>query len=170
MGGAGESAGTEVRAMGAVAREAVARGVGTAVAGGLAAVGALHAVWTVTPWPLRTPGEFADTVVGSGEGVPPVAACLAVAGALGTAAYLVAAEAGVAPAVGPARVRRAGVRTVAAVLLARGAGGLVVSGLGLAGSSERFRRMDTRYYAPLCLALGAGAAVTSRFPGSGRVA
>ncbi|MFF7459310.1 DUF3995 domain-containing protein [Kitasatospora sp. NPDC008115] len=149
---------------------AVTRGVGVAVAGGLAVAGALHAVWTVTPWPLRTPEEFADTVVGTGEGVPPAAACVAVAGALGAAAYLVAAEAGVAPAVGPARVRRAGVRTVSAVLLARGAGGLVVSGLGLGARSERFRRMDTRYYAPLCLALGAGAAVTSGFPGRGWVA
>ncbi|MFE7560108.1 DUF3995 domain-containing protein [Kitasatospora sp. NPDC057500] len=149
---------------------AVTRGVGAAVAGGLAVAGALHAVWTVTPWPLRTPEEFADTVVGTGEGVPPAAACAAVAGALGAAAYLVAAEAGVAPAVGPARVRRAGVRAVSAVLLARGAGGLVVSGLGLGARSERFRRMDTRYYAPLCLALGAGAAVTSGFPGRGWVA
>ncbi|WP_344336439.1 DUF3995 domain-containing protein [Kitasatospora putterlickiae] len=148
----------------------MARGVGVAVAGGLGVAGALHAVWTVTPWPLRTPEEFADTLVGTGEGVPPAAACAAVAGALGAAAYLVAAEAGVAPAVGPERVRRAGVRVVSAVLLARGAGGLVMSGLGLGARSERFRRMDSRYYAPLCLALGAGAAVTSRFPGRGRVA
>ncbi|WP_327676548.1 DUF3995 domain-containing protein [Kitasatospora sp. NBC_00458] len=137
------------------------RAVGTAVAGVLAGTGALHALWTVTPWPLRTPEEFADAVVGTGDGVPPAAACAAVAGLLGSAAYLVAAEAGVVPAVGPARLRRAGVRAVSAVMLARGAGGLVVFGGGLAGHSERFRRLDTRYYSPLCLALGAGAAAVA---------
>ncbi|MEU6237016.1 DUF3995 domain-containing protein [Kitasatospora sp. NPDC047058] len=147
---------------------------GAAVAGVLAATGALHAVWAVTPWPLRTPEEFADTVVGTGDGVPPAAACVAVAGLLGSAAYLVGAEAGVLPAAGPARVRRHGVRAVAGVMLARGAGGLVVFGGGLAARSERFRRLDTRYYSPLCLALGAGAAVVaaagrrrSGGPGSG---
>ncbi|MFB8237290.1 DUF3995 domain-containing protein [Kitasatospora purpeofusca] len=137
------------------------RAVGTAVAGVLAGTGALHALWTVTPWPLRTPEEFADTVVGTGEGVPPAAACAAVAGLLGAAAYLVAAEAGAAPAVGPARLRRAGVWTVSAVLLTRGAGGLMVFGGERARRSERFRRLDTRYYSPLCLALGTGAAVVA---------
>ncbi|MBD0670541.1 hypothetical protein BU198_07380, partial [Streptomyces sp. CBMA156] len=61
----------------------------------------LHAVWAVTPWPLGSAEEFADAVVGQGDGVPPAAACLAVAGALGAGAYLVGSEAGVLPAVGP---------------------------------------------------------------------
>ncbi|CAN3980386.1 DUF3995 domain-containing protein [Kitasatospora purpeofusca] len=141
------------------------RVVGTAVAGALAGTGALHALWTVTPWPLRTPEEFADTVIGTGDGVPPAAACAAVAGLLGTAAYLVAAEAGAAPAVGPARLRRAGVWTVSAVLLTRGAGGLMFFGGDLARRSERFRRLDARYYSPLCLALGTGAAVVAAAQG-----
>ncbi|MCG6493306.1 DUF3995 domain-containing protein [Kitasatospora sp. A2-31] len=130
---------------------------GAVVAGVLAGTGVLHAVWAVSPWPLRTPAELADAVAGWGDEMPPAAACLAVAGALGAAAYLVGAESGVLPAAGPARVRRAGVRTVSAVMLARGAGGLLVSGLGLSGQSARFRRLDARYYSPLCLALGAGA-------------
>ncbi|MFJ3787123.1 DUF3995 domain-containing protein [Kitasatospora sp. NPDC090091] len=133
------------------------KAAGAVVAGVLAGTGVLHTVWAVSPWPLRTPEELADAVVGTGDGMPPAAACLAVAGALGAAAYLVGAEAGVLPAAGPARVRRAGVWTVSAVMLARGAGGLLVSGLGLGGSSARFRRLDVRYYSPLCLALGAGA-------------
>ncbi|MFD7415615.1 DUF3995 domain-containing protein [Kitasatospora purpeofusca] len=137
------------------------RVVGTAVAGALAGTGALHALWTVTPWPLRTPEEFADTVVGTGDGVPPAAACAAVAGLLGAAAYLVAAEAGAVPAVGPARLRRAGVWTVSATLLTRGAGGLTLVGGERALRSERFRRLDARYYSPLCLALGTGAAVVA---------
>ncbi len=77
------------------------RVAGAAVAAVLGATGALHAVWAVTPWPLGTPEEFADAVVGTGDGVPPAAACVAVAGLLGTAAYLVGAEAGVLPGVGP---------------------------------------------------------------------
>ncbi|MEV7781026.1 DUF3995 domain-containing protein [Kitasatospora sp. NPDC088351] len=136
------------------------RVTGTAVAGALAATGALHALWAVTPWPLRTPEEFAETMVGAGEGAPSAAACLAVAGALGTAACLVGAEAGVLPAAGPRWVRRAGVRAVAGVLLARGAAGPLVFG-GLTERTERFRRLNVRYYSPLCLALGAGAAVVA---------
>ncbi|RKT18231.1 uncharacterized protein DUF3995 [Streptomyces sp. 1114.5] len=139
------------------AMSSVVRATGDVVAGALAAMGALHAVWAVTPWPLRTPEEFADTVVGAGEGVPPAAACVAVAGLLGTAAYLVGAEAGVLPAVGPERVRRAGVRAVAGVLLARGVGGPVLFGQ-LSERSDRFRRLNVRYYSPLCVALGVGAA------------
>ncbi|WP_395296399.1 DUF3995 domain-containing protein [Kitasatospora hibisci] len=130
---------------------------GAVVAGALAGAGVLHAVWAVSPWPLRTSAELADAVVGRGDRMPSAAACLAVAGALGVAAYLVGAEAGVLPAAGPARVRRAGVRTVSAVLLARGAGGLLLSGLGSGGRSARFRRLDVRAYSPLCLALGGGA-------------
>ncbi|WP_063832382.1 MULTISPECIES: DUF3995 domain-containing protein [Streptomyces] len=133
------------------------RVAGAAVAAVLGATGALHAVWAVTPWPLGTPEEFADAVVGTGDGVPPAAACVAVAGLLGTAAYLVGAEAGVLPGVGPERLRRAGVRTVAGVLLARGVGGPVVFGR-VSERSERFRRLNVRYYSPLCVALGAGAA------------
>ncbi|MFF2076248.1 DUF3995 domain-containing protein [Kitasatospora sp. NPDC058162] len=133
------------------------KAAGVVVSAGLAVTGALHAVWVVTPWPLRTPEEFADTVVGTGEGVPPAAACLAVAGLLGTASYLVAAEAGVLPALGPRQLRRAGVRTVAGGLLARGLGGPVVFGR-LSERSARFRRLNVRYYSPLCVALGAGAA------------
>ncbi|MFE4973044.1 DUF3995 domain-containing protein [Kitasatospora sp. NPDC056651] len=142
------------------------RVAGGVVAGALAATGVLHAVWAVTPWPLRTPEEFADAVVGAGEGVPPARACLVVAGALGAGAYLVGAEAGVLPAVGPGRLRRAGVRTVAGVLLARGMAGPVVYGR-VSGRSERFRRLNVRYYSPLCVALGAGAAAVTR-AGSGR--
>ncbi|MEU9041230.1 MULTISPECIES: DUF3995 domain-containing protein [unclassified Kitasatospora] len=135
----------------------VVRATGVVVSGALAATGALHAVWAVTPWPLKTPEEFADTVVGAGEGVPPAAACVAVAGLLGAAAYLVGAEAGVLPEAGSRRLRRAGVRTVAGVMLARGIGGVALFGTVIE-RSERFTRLNRRYYSPLCVALGAGAA------------
>ncbi|MFD4656360.1 DUF3995 domain-containing protein [Kitasatospora sp. NPDC058444] len=136
------------------------RVVGGAVSAALAAVGALHAVWVVTPWPLRSPEEFADVVVGTGDGVPPAGACLAVAGLLGAASCLVGAEAGVLPRVGPPAVRRAGVLAVAGVLLARGVAGPVVFGR-VSERTERFRRLNLRYYSPLCAALGAGAAAVA---------
>lgn len=137
------------------------KATGVAVSAALAGVGALHAVWAVAPWPLRTPEEFADTLVGAGDELPPAAACLAVAGLLGTAAYLVAVEAGALPPVGLRRLRRAGVRAVSGVMLARGIGGLALFG-NVVERSERFTRLNTRYYSPLCLALGAGAAVVAR--------
>ncbi|MFC9326770.1 DUF3995 domain-containing protein [Kitasatospora sp. NPDC057015] len=138
------------------------RSTGAAVATALAVTGALHAVWAATPWPLRTEAEFADAVVGVGaEGLPSAAACLAVAGALGSAAYLVGARAGVLPAAGPGWLRTAGTGTVAAVLLARGAAGPLLFGSGRVERTERFRRLDRRYYSPLCLALGAGAGVVA---------
>jgi hypothetical protein len=48
------------------------------------------------------------------------------------------------------------------VLLARGSGGLVVSGLGIGAAPERFRRADLRIYSPLCLALGSAVALSAR--------
>lgn len=142
------------------------KAAGGVVAAALGATGVLHAVWAVTPWPLGSPEEFADTVVGRGDGVPPASACLKVAAALGAGAYLVGAEAGVLPGVGPRRLRRAGVRAVAGVLLARGVAGPVVFGR-VSERSERFRRLNVRYYSPLCVALGAGAAVVAG-AGAGR--
>ncbi|MFG3228717.1 DUF3995 domain-containing protein [Kitasatospora sp. NPDC048194] len=173
---------------GASAAATAVRVTGGAVSAALAVTGALHAVWAVTPWPLRTPEEFADAVVGTGDGVPPAGACLAVAGLLGAASYLVAAEAGVLPAGGSQGSRRAGaspagVRAVAGVRRdearrtgvrragARRAGVRAVAGVllarGVAGPvlfgrvsarTERFRRLNVRYYSPLCVVLGAGAA------------
>ncbi|MGW6919467.1 DUF3995 domain-containing protein [Kitasatospora sp. NPDC054939] len=137
------------------------RVTGGAVAAALAGTSALHALWTVTPWPLKSPKDFADTVVGTGDGVPPATLCLAVAGALGTSAYLVGARAGVLPAAGPAWLRATGAGLAAGALLARGAAGPVLFGRGLLARSDRFRRMDSRYYSPLCLALGAGAAAVA---------
>ena len=59
---------------------------------GLGAIGALHAVWaTGSSWPMRERRLLTDAVVGSeGDQPPPPAACLTVAGLLGTAAALVA--------------------------------------------------------------------------------
>lgn len=136
------------------------------VAGALGAIGVLHAVWMRTPWPLGSPAEFADTVVGVGvERLPTPAMCAEVAVALGAASYLVGARAGVLPAVGPRLLRTAGAGAVSGVLLARGVGGLLLFGPAGPGRriarTERFLRLDRRYYSPLCLALGTGAALVA---------
>jgi len=134
------------------------RTTATAVAGTLAAIGGLHAVWARTPWPCRSRAEFADLVVGTGpDALPSPAACLGVAGLLGTAAYLVAARGGTLPPTGPRWLRTAGTAGVAAVLLTRG----LAAPLLLTDRTPRFVRLDRRLYAPLCTALGTGAAVVA---------
>ncbi|MDQ6698535.1 MAG: DUF3995 domain-containing protein [Actinomycetota bacterium] len=121
----------------------------------LAGVAALHVGWACgSTWPFPNATALADTVVGAPD-VPPPAACFAVAGALATAAALVAGVPARAPL-----LRKVGQIGVASVLAAR-------AGLGFAGrtdlavrgsASPRFRRWDRRLYSPLCLALAAGAA------------
>ncbi len=75
----------------------------TATASTLAGLAVLHAVWGSG---LRVPGVdpdiLSDAVIGSGR-PPPPAACYAVAGALGTAAALVAGSAVAGPASGGRR-------------------------------------------------------------------
>ncbi|MFG2694090.1 DUF3995 domain-containing protein [Kitasatospora sp. NPDC048407] len=134
------------------------RATATAVAGTLAAVGALHAVWSRSPWPCRDREQFADLVVGvAPDRLPSAGACLAVAGLLGTGAYLVAARGGVLPPVGPRRLRTAGAAGVAGALLTRALAGP----LAFARRTPDFVRLDRRVYAPLCLALGTGAALVA---------
>ncbi|MFF2545749.1 DUF3995 domain-containing protein [Kitasatospora sp. NPDC058063] len=108
----------------------------------------------------RTPALRTACQVDVAARRPPAGACLAVAGLLGAASYVVGAEARVLPRVGPPAVRRAGVLAVAGVLLARGVAGPVVFGR-VSERTERFRRQNLRYYSPLCTALGAGAAAVA---------
>ncbi|MFJ5923956.1 DUF3995 domain-containing protein [Kitasatospora sp. NPDC092948] len=132
------------------------------VAGTLAALGGLHAVWARSPWPCRDREQFADLVVGvTPDRLPSPQACLGVAGMLGAGAYLVAARGGLLPAVGPRRLPAVGSAGVAAVLLARGSVGPLLFGTGRVPRTPRFVRLDRRVYAPLCAALGAGAALVA---------
>ncbi|MFI9556280.1 DUF3995 domain-containing protein [Nonomuraea endophytica] len=126
---------------------------GAAASLGLACAAAMHAIWTVTPWPRASYSDLARTVVGNTEEFPPPPLTGAVAVALGAAAYLVAAQARLAPSIAPPRLLRTGVWTVAGVLTARGIAGLISS--GLTGPSTAYTRMDLALYSPLCLAIGA---------------
>lgn len=131
----------------------------TATAVALAAIGVVHVGWGLRlPLPGVDPARVADAVVGSDE-LPPPAACLAVAGALGVASALVAG----APPSRPG-VRRLGQVGVATVLGARGLVGLAgrTEILAPGPTSERFRRWDRLVYTPLCLSLSAGALRAAR--------
>jgi hypothetical protein len=125
---------------------------------GLAVIGLLHLLWAFSPWPLATREEFARSVVGRPDGRLPgrlfVLACLVVAGALGAAAYLVAARGGVWVGFAPGWSIDVGTWGVAAVLLGRGAWGMAASGLRLGHAPASYRRLDLAVYSPLCLLLG----------------
>ena len=130
-----------------------------ATVGVLGGLGALHAAWAAgSSFPMKGRSELAAVIAGT-DVVPPARECLAVAGALGAAAILVA------DAVPLLRsVRQVGVATVTGVLAVRG-------GCGIAGETERlvpwtpsarFVQLDRKYYGPLCLALSLGAARSLR--------
>lgn len=148
---------------------------GATAALGLGAAGALHTVWTFSPWPLGSRAEFARTVVGVAETDLPSAGLTAtVAAALGSAAYLVAARARLVPQIGPRRLTRLGVGVIAGVLLLRGGAGIISS--GLASQPTDYTHWDLALYSPLCLALGGlaayvavstGMASTAGLPGDG---
>jgi hypothetical protein len=128
----------------------------------LAGLGALHVSWGFGGrWPLPDRVQLADAVAGRAA-APSPAACFAVAGALATAAALVAGRPRRA-----APVRRLGAGAVVATFTARGVAGLAgrTDLLAPGSSSARFRELDRRYYSPLCLAI-AGLAVpaTRRAP------
>ncbi|MFF3326349.1 DUF3995 domain-containing protein [Streptomyces sp. NPDC002889] len=126
---------------------------GGTAAVGLGAVGALHGIWTFSPWPLASRAEFARTVVGVAEAdLPTPELTAAVAAALGAASYVIAARADLVPQVRPRRLVRQGVWGVAGVLLLRGSIGLVSS--ALTSRPTDFTRWDLALYSPLCLALG----------------
>ncbi len=127
----------------------------------LLSIAALHVGWAHgRSWPLRDRETLARNVLGveSSSGprrpdpraTPGIAACYAVAAALTTAAALVDGHPRSRPA-----LRQRALRTVVAVLGARGA-------LGVAGRTHvvvpfatgaTFTRLDRRVYGPLCLSL-----------------
>ncbi len=133
--------------------------VRVATGGALASIGALHLAWAGgSTWPFDDAAELAAHVAGT-DAVPGTAPTVAVAGALLTAAALVA---DVVPM--PRRLRRVGVGGVAAVLAVRGMAGVTGTTSRLVGwrTSPTFDRADRTRYGPLCLALSLGAFASLR--------
>ncbi|MCI0384343.1 DUF3995 domain-containing protein [Streptomyces sp. CNQ085] len=131
----------------------------------LAALSFLHLLWLSSPWPLTSRQRFLETVAGQTgpSSGPPPWMTLAVACLLAVAAWLILARAGFVRGFLPYRVLNVATGTVAAVLLLRGAAGLVLSGVVGQGPAP-FRFWDLVLYSPLTLALGTVAALVTRDP------
>jgi hypothetical protein len=141
----------------------VLRGTAIATAATLAAIGALHVIWSVSPWPLADRESFARIVVGVPvDRLPSPGLTLGVAGLLFAAAYLMAAGAAPALRVGPRWIQVSGVHVVASVLLLRGVGGPVSDLVDRGELPADFVRFDLAVYSPLCLVLGTAAAMVAR--------
>ena len=122
--------------------------------GGLGAAAVLHTAWALgSPWPAVDQDELADLVVGR-RPFPSPTLTWGVVGLLTTATGITAAAATTAS---QRRWVRVGARGVGTVLLARGAGGLVVSSTQGRDATAAFRHNDVRIYSPLCLVLGTAA-------------
>ncbi len=140
------------------------RGAGDVAALSLAGIGAIHAAWGagLTTWPGTDLRSLAEKVVG-GSTFPSTGACYIVAALLGTASGLVAMRSRVT-APKAFLLAHLGAKTVGLVLVLRGAGGLVVSSLGILTETAEFRRTNLLLYSPLCLALGFATLLSSRTP------
>ncbi|GGV75009.1 hypothetical protein GCM10015535_04740 [Streptomyces gelaticus] len=124
----------------------------------LTVLSGLHVAWGLgSTWPLPDRETYSDVVVGR-PNPPGPAACFAVAGALGTAALLVAGRPRRRPA-----LSRVGAAGVAGVLSLRGAAGLAgrTDLLAPGSVSPRFRRLDRLAYSPLCLALATSTVIAT---------
>lgn len=133
------------------------RRAGDAVAVTLAGIGALHAAWGagITKWPGTDARSLAEKVVG-GSTFPSSAACYVVAGLLATGSALcVLRNRTTDPNL--FALSHLGTSTVGSVLLLRGVGGLLASGLGLGSQTAAFRQSNLLLYSPLCIVLGAAA-------------
>ncbi len=127
----------------------------------LTALGVLHVYWGFGGrWPGRTEADLVARVVGLQRGaMPGLGACLAVALALLSAAYIVAVRQG-APQLGlPRAWWAAGYWGVGVVFLLRGiaahAPGVFSYAIG-----TPFYDLNRHYYAPLCLAIAAAMAIS----------
>ncbi|WP_169925913.1 DUF3995 domain-containing protein [Serinibacter salmoneus] len=126
---------------------------------GLAAAGALHAVWALgSPWPAGSARELNELVVGNGEVAPGTAATWLVCGSA------LAGAAVAAGAMGDRPLAVWGRRIAGAALLARAAlgGNAALRVLGLPPGGDRFTRLDRRYYRALFAVLGAALVLGAR--------
>lgn len=124
---------------------AVTAGVIAAVV--LFGVALLHVHWARGgTWPAQSERELVELVAPPGGSRIPAGPTYVVAGLLVAASALVVAASST-----DLQLVRWGALTVAAVLAARGVGGLLIS--GILRRTSRFARLDRRWFSPLCLTL-----------------
>jgi hypothetical protein len=140
----------------------IKRVAGDVAAVALFGIGVTHAAWGagLTTWPGTDRRSLAEKVVG-GSTFPSAGACYVVATLLGTASGLVAMRSRLADPKAHA-LAHLGAKTAGSILVLRGAGGLVVSSLGVFNETAAFRRANLVLYSPLCFALGAATLWSSR--------
>jgi hypothetical protein len=128
----------------------------------LAGIGGLHAAWGagITTWPATDFRTLAEKVVG-GSTFPSARACYVVAALLGTASGLVATRSRISDSKAFA-LANLGTKTTGSVLVLRGAGGFIISSVGLLNETAAFRRANLLLYSPLCLVLGAATLWSSK--------
>lgn len=127
----------------------------------LVALAGLHVYWALGGlWPGRTEADLLARVVGLERGaMPGFGACMAVALALATAAYIVAVRQG-APRIGlPEALWTLGYWSVGAVFLLRGIAAYMPRVFSYAIGTP-FYDLNRYYYAPLCLAIAAAMAIS----------
>lgn len=126
--------------------------VAAVVAAVLALLAALHVFWALG----GRAGAVAvlPEVRGAPAFTPSAASCWAVAAALALAAYVVLAQGGLAPRLGPAWVVRVAAVVLGAVFVLRAIGDLRLVGFFKKVRGTRFARWDGWLFSPLCLALG----------------
>ena len=126
----------------------------------LMALAGLHVYWGLGGlWPGRTSADLVARVVGLRRGpMPGFWACLAVALALSSAAYIVAVRQG-APRLGlPEALWTLAYWGAGAVFLLRGIAGYAPGVFSYAIGTP-FYDLNRYYYAPLCLAIAAAMAI-----------
>lgn len=132
------------------------RPAGRAASAVLVAAAGVHAAWAVgSSWPAQNRVELAELVVGTST-FPSAAATWSVVGLCLAGAALILARIDDLSSLHrrAPRAVNAAVGVLAAGLLIRGIGGLVVSGGELVDATANFRRWDLMLYSPVCIILG----------------
>lgn len=129
----------------------------------LVAIGVLHLYWAGGGYfPGKDANSLAQTVVGgkSGMAMPPVLACLIVAGLLFIAAYVVSVVGNITPPLLSLELHKLAAYGLCTVLFLRGVGGFFDAQLRPAIKGSPYEKLNLVLYSPLCLILAALVLIT----------
>jgi hypothetical protein len=134
----------------------VNRALAVAAAVVLAAIAALHLVWTRSPWPLPTREAFARTVLGQSStgGMPSDGATDLVAALVLSTAFIALARVDLVRWPLPAWMLHWGARISGGVLALRGVAGIAQAIFAPTATTPEFTALSGRFYSPLALGLG----------------